>query len=128
MLPFWADRPFAELRRSDVAALLDHIEDSHGRRMADMVRARLSSIGNWYAERVDDYVNPFLRHRSRVPKGSGVRARILSDDELRRIWAVCEQSGAFGRFVQLLLLTGQRRGALVQMQWSATSTPTACGT
>ena len=30
VLPHWRDRPFAEIRRSDVAKLLDAIEDRHG--------------------------------------------------------------------------------------------------
>ena len=118
VVPYSAERPFAELRRSDAAALFDMIEDRHGPRMADVVRTHLGGMGAWFAERGDDYTNVFLRHRSRVPKGSGRRPS-LTDDELRRIWTACEQSGAFGRFVPLLLLLGPRRGALVRMKWTA---------
>jgi integrase len=41
VLPYWSDRPFAEIRRSDVAKLLDHIEDRHGPWVADHVLARV---------------------------------------------------------------------------------------
>ena len=117
--PHWATRVFTSLGRTDLAKLLDYIEDHHGRRMADVVAGHVRGVGNWYSDRSDDYVNPFLRHRARVPKGSGKRARILDDDELQGIWRACEQAGAFGAFVQLLLLTAQRRGAVARrMCWS----------
>jgi len=115
--PHWANRPFTNIGRSDLAKLMDYIEDHHGARTADLVRSYLSSIGNWYGERSDDYVNPFLRHKRRVPKGAGKRARTLNDDELHRLWAACDKADSFGRFVQLLLLTAQRRGALARMRW-----------
>jgi len=115
--PHWVNRPFTSIGRSDLAKLMDYIEDHHGARTADLVRSYLSSIGNWYGERSDDYVNPFLRHKRRVPKGAGKRARILNDDELRRLWAACENADSFGRFTQLLLLTAQRRGAVARMRW-----------
>jgi Arm DNA-binding domain len=37
--PHWAERAFTSIRRSDIAALLDHIEDTHGSRQADAVLA-----------------------------------------------------------------------------------------
>jgi integrase len=117
VFPHWADRAFTSIGRSDLAKLIDYIEDHNGARTADLVRSYLSSIGNWYGERSDDYINPFLRHKRRVPKGAGKRARTLNDDELHRLWAACGKADGFGRFVQLLLLTAQRRGALARMRW-----------
>ena len=35
ILPQWQARDFTSIRRSDVAALLDHVEDNHGARQAD---------------------------------------------------------------------------------------------
>jgi integrase len=115
--PHWVDRAFTTIGRSDLAKLKDNIEDHHGARTADLVGSYLSTIGNWYGERSDDYINPFLRHKRRVPKGAGKRSRMLNDDELRRLWAACEKADSFGRFVMLLLLTAQRRGALARMRW-----------
>jgi integrase len=114
--PHWETRAFASLGKSDLAKLLDHIEDNHGPRMADVVHGHIRSIANWYGERSDDYVNPFLRLKKRA--GNGKRARILNDVELKRLWAACEQVGSFGRFVMTLLLSAQRRGAVARMKWS----------
>jgi integrase len=116
VFPHWAARPFTSLRRSDVAALLDHVEDHHGSRMADVVLGVVRSIGNWYGSRSDDYLSPFLRHARRDQGGK--RARILSDDELRAVWQAAEDAGSFGAFIKLLLLTAQRRGAVACMRWS----------
>ena len=56
VLPHWREREFESLRRSDVARLLDHVEDNHGRRQADVVLSVVRAIGNWHASRNDDYV------------------------------------------------------------------------
>jgi integrase len=113
--PRWAAKQFTSIRRSDITALLDHIEDAHGSRQADLVLGIVRSIANWYATRHDDYLSPFTRGMRR--SSGGKRARILSDDELRRVWKQAEASGGFGAMVQTLLLTGQRRGAVLAMRW-----------
>jgi integrase len=41
------------------------------------------------------------------------RSRILTDDELVKIWRACE--GMFGTIVRLCFLTGQRRSEIAQM-------------
>ena len=68
--PHWETRVFVSLGRSDLAKLLDYIEDHHGRRMADVVAGYVRGVGNWYSDRSDHYVNPFLRHRARVPRAA----------------------------------------------------------
>ena len=44
--PHWADRDFIGIKRSDITALLDRVEDHHGTRQADAVMARLRGIAN----------------------------------------------------------------------------------
>jgi integrase len=47
------------------------------------------------------------------------RARILSDDELRRVWMTAnETEGPFPVFVRFLLLTAARRGEVAGMTWN----------
>lgn len=116
VLPYWADRDFVSIKRSDVAALLDQIEDDHGSRMADIVKAYLSGIANWFAKRNDEYRSPFVRGMNR--HGNGTRSRILEDNELRAIWKQAEVNGRFGAVVRLLLLTAQRREKVVNMKWA----------
>jgi len=117
VLPHWRDRPFAEIKRSDVARLLDAIEDRHGAWAADGTLAILRGVASWYAGRNDDYIAPFVRSMRRVPEEARKRSRTLDDGELRRVWRAAGAAGAFGAMVQLLLLTGQRRDKVVTMRW-----------
>ena len=68
----------------------------------------LRMAGNWLRDRSDDYVSPFAGINSRVPLQHRRRDRVLTDEELRRIWAACDQIDAFGALVKLLLLSAQR--------------------
>jgi integrase len=117
ILPYWADRNFVEIRRSDIAALLDAIEDKHGPSMADAILTTLRSIASWVQSRDESYTPPFAKGMRRVPKQVHQRSRILNDDELRKVWQTAGESGQFGALVRLLLLTAQRREKLLTSQW-----------
>jgi integrase len=118
IFPRWKDRAFLEIRRSDVAALLDHVEDNHGGRQADYVLAIVRGIMNWYATRHDDYVPVVVKGMQRTSAKQRERERILDDDELRAIWRAAEANGTYGALIRLLLLTGQRRDKVVSMRWA----------
>jgi len=115
VLPVWANRPFVEIKRSDVAKLLDHIEDNHGARMADAVLTVVRSICTWFARRSDSYTPPFVAGMKRSTNGS--RERILDESEIRILWKVAEESGAFGNLLQLAMLIAQRKAKLLRMRW-----------
>ncbi|MGO9701437.1 MAG: tyrosine-type recombinase/integrase [Xanthobacteraceae bacterium] len=121
ILPAWRDREFISIRRSDVAALLDHVEDNHGARQADYCLNVVRSIANWYAARNDDYTPPIARGMRRQNPKAQARARILTDDEIRAIWKAAESNGTFGGIVRLALLTAQRRTKVVGMRWADVS-------
>jgi integrase len=118
ILPAWADREFLSLRRSDVSALLDAVEDRNGARQADYVLAIVRGIMNWFATRNDAYVPAIVRGMRRTESKKRERERLLSDDEIREVWRAAEAGGSFGALVRILLLTAQRRGAAVRMKWS----------
>jgi integrase len=109
------DRPFTEIKRSDVSKLLDKIEDRSGPRMADVVLSYMRSIADWYAKRDDDYVTPFVRKMRRST--AKPRDRILTDDEIRSLWRDADDLGTSGAFIKTLLLTGQRSDVVRTMRW-----------
>ena len=115
--PAWRDRPFLEIRKSDVAQLLDTIEDDRGARQADMILAIVRSVMNWRAARSDDYSAAIGKGMQRTSPKERARARTLNDDELRAVWKASEGDDPFGAFVRLLLLTGQRRNTVASMRW-----------
>ena len=118
IVPYIGDRVFVEVRRKDIATLLDHIEDKHGAGMADSVLSTLRMICTWYQTRDEDYEPPFVKNMRRTPKQNRKRNRALSDDELRAVWQHAGNAGAFGDLLELLLLTGQRRDKVLTMKWS----------
>jgi integrase len=117
IVPHIGDRDFVELRRSDIALLLDHIEDNHGSQQADSVLSVLRAIAGWVQSRSEDYRPPFIRGMKRTPRSQHQRSRLLADDELRRVWHAAGEAGGFGAVVRLLLLTAQRRAKVLQLRW-----------
>jgi integrase len=104
-----------ELRRSDVAKMLDMIADERGFVMADQTLAYLRKAFNWYAGKDDEFRSPIVRGMSRTKPRERARTRVLSDDEIRMAWPVLEASGTFGALVKTLLLTAQRRDEVAKM-------------
>jgi len=104
-----------ELRRSDVAQMLDKIADDRGLVMADQTLAYLRKAFNWYAGKDDEFRSPIVRGMSRTKPRERARTRVLSDDEIRILWPVLEAAGTFGALVKTLLLTAQRRDEVASM-------------
>ena len=46
------------------------------------------------------------------------RDRVLSDDELRRVWKQAEANGVFGALIRFILLTAARRSEASELRWS----------
>jgi integrase len=118
LIPAWNGRDFASIRRSDVAKMLDAIEDSNGPVAADNALAIVSAVANWFAARHEDYASPIVKGMRRTNPKQRARSRLLNDDEIREIWRVAEANGTFGAFVRVALLCGQRRAKIVQMRWA----------
>jgi integrase len=104
-----------EVRRSHVIKMLDEIEISNGPVMADRTLAYLRKAFNWYAIRDDEFSAPVVRGMGRIKPKERARTRVLSDDEIRTIWAVLAEAGTFGALAKTLLLTGQRRDEVAHM-------------
>jgi integrase len=121
LLPAWRGRDFTSIRRSDVAKLLDTVEDESGPVAADFVLAIVRNIANWFATRHENYSSPIVRGMKRSNPSERARTRILNDDELRQIWREASSDGVFGACIRLALLTAQRREKLVRMKWEDVS-------
>jgi integrase len=117
ILPAWSGRDFESIRRSDVAKLLDSIEDNKGSVAADKALAVIGGISSWYNARHEDYVNPIVRGMRRSNPKERARDRILSDDELKAVWRRAEANDTFGAIVRILLLTAQRLDKVASMKW-----------
>jgi integrase len=117
ILPAWGAREMVSIRRSDVAALLDRVEDGHGGRSADYCLTIARAIMNWHAARRDDYSPPIIKGMRRQSTSAQARTRILDDDEIRRVWTTCGELGTYGAMLRMLLLTAQRFDKALTMAW-----------
>ena len=117
VLPHWADRQFRDIKRSDVANLLDRIEDHNGKRQADKALAIIRKMMNWYATRDGDYVSAIVKGMGRYDATGSRRKRTLGDDEIRALWKACGDLGTFGALIKTLLFTAQRKEKVATMRW-----------
>jgi integrase len=122
VLPVWRHRVFVEIKRSDIARLLDAVEDAHGAWVADSTLSVLRALSSWYSARDDDYTPPFTRGMRRTPPQARKRSRTLTDDELRKVWKTAAADGdVYGAFVRVSLLCGQRCAKTASMRWTDVS-------
>jgi integrase len=112
LIPEIGDRPFVDVRRPEIMEILDRIAAEH-RPMAEAVAKIFRNIAAWYSDRDENYSSPLPRKRLYLDKGEGRRERILTDGEIRAIWAA---PGVYGDFCKLALLTAQRREKLIQLR------------
>jgi integrase len=113
----WKGRHFSAIRRADVHELLDGIVDRGAPIVANKTLAALRRMCGWAVERGIITTSPC--EGVKAPSAERSRDRVLADDELRRVWAGCDAIGwPFGPLLQVLILTGQRRDEVAEMQWS----------
>jgi integrase len=114
--PKLGDRPIGEIRRSEVAKLLDGVADQRGGRMADEVLGCLRIVFAFHERRDDDFRSPLTKGMGLTKPEDRIRNRVLDEDEIVRVWnAASAMRGPFGHFVRFTLLTATRRSESAQM-------------
>lgn len=113
-IPVLGGRPLSEIRRAEIARLVDEIAGDKPA-TARLVLATVRKLFSWAIERGRIEANP----ASRIAVAKVARRdRVLSDDELARVWRAAEARGwPFGSLVQMLALTGCRRDELAGLRW-----------
>jgi len=87
--------------------------------MANYVRANIRTLFKWAIQREIVNSNPCADTPRPVNGNRAERDRVLSDDEVLSVWEACDEMGyPYGRIVQMLLLTGQRKSEVAKMKWS----------
>jgi integrase len=115
VIPAWGKLPITEITRRDIIALLDPIVE-RAPYMANRVHASVRRLFNWCLER--DLITISPAANVKPPGVETSRDRILTDDEVRTLWATWNEVGyPFGAVFKLLLVTGQRREEVAQMRW-----------
>lgn len=111
-------RAITDVTRKDVMAMHRRIEKSAGATAADRAAEALRAAFNWLedTELVDGVPN--IRLAKKASRAATARHRVLSDSQIRAVWANLDEDGPFATIVRLLLLTGQRRSEVAEMRWS----------
>ena len=142
VLPKWGDRSVRELTRRDVRALIDGVVDRGAPVLANRVLALVRKMLNFAVD--EDWIDANPAARMTKPTREVCRERVLTDDEIRRLWRLldhfptteerpapgrkaskgekddplCPISPALAALLKVRLLTGQRGGELVRMKWA----------
>ena len=141
VLPHWRDRSVKELSRREVRALVENIAERGAPIMANRVLAVVRKMLNFAVDQEWIDANPAARVAKPSPEVS--RDRVLSDDELRRLWRLLSRfpttaerpapgrKGAKGSdddpifpfsptiaaLLKVRILTAQRGGEVGRMRW-----------
>jgi integrase len=113
LLPIWKNRHIDTIERADIIELTEKLIAAGKPVMANRVQALISTIYSFALDAGLSKFNPCARLRKR---GTENRAtRVLSDDEIRQLWAratLPPLSRSTGLALRLILLTGSRPGEI----------------
>jgi integrase len=115
-LASWQDRDIRSITRQEILAVLDAMVERGAPIQTNRLVAALRRFFGWVVERGLLDASPMASLKP--PSAEAHRDRVLSDDELRAIWLAAQEIGyPFGRAVQLMILTGQRRSEVLEAEW-----------
>ena len=106
--------PIDSITLRDVADLLTKLDKSSGSTTTNRVRSTLSAVFSW-AMREGLALSCLVVNTNK--RDEHPRDRILSNDEIGRIWNAAGDD-AFGTIIKLLIITGQRRSEISELRWS----------
>ena len=109
-----------EINRAKIAAILAEIETASGPASRNRARAALSSLWTWAIQEGLVDVSPVTGTGMADEVGS--RERVLTQDELRKLWRALTDD-RFSTIVRLLLLTAARRNEIGHLRWSEVDLP-----
>jgi integrase len=107
--------PVARIDRRAIAKRLMEIAENSGPASSNLARASLSAFMTWCAKAGFIDSNPVAFTDKAIEAGE--RTRVLSDEEIRRIWLALSDDD-YGGIMRLLVLTGVRREEAGGLRWS----------
>jgi len=118
------NKPAARISRAEAVNTLDGLAKAGKAAMAGRTMAYARARFRWAEQRGKVPGNPFMNLP--IPAGTVERERVLSDDELGRIWNAADvMPYPWGPLFRILLLTLGRREEVAAMRWSELSSELA---
>jgi integrase len=113
----WAKLQIGAIDKKMVLKRLEEIRKRQGPSAANHGFTALRAFFNWCL--AQDILSETPCRSLKKPAPENSRDRVLNDDEIASVWSGTEKMGyPFGPFVQLLILTGQRRNEVAKLRWS----------
>ncbi len=114
ILSRFGERPIGDVTRRELIALFDTIADENGPIMANRALSWTKRLFKWAVGK--DYLDASPAADIEKPGDERKGDRVLTDDELRAVWAAADAIGfPYGAYVKALLLTGRRRKSVARM-------------
>lgn len=115
VVPEWREREIASIGRREVTELLDKVLTHRTPQAVLEVRKHLNGLFTWAVDRYDLVASPMLGLKRKEKYEP--RDVTLTRVELRRVWDAAGDLGyPFREWFRLLILTGQRRGEVANLQ------------
>ena len=115
----WGKRKVEDITRRDIVELLDRIVDRGSPVTANRTLAVVRTAFNFAIKRAILDKSPCVLIEK--PSVEKPRKRVLSEDEIKAFWKCLEKANMTNEIkliLKLLLITGQRRGEIVNAEWS----------
>lgn len=117
ILPAWRNRKVKDITRRDVRELIEGIADRGAPISANRCLALVRKMLNFAIAK--DWIDANPAALMPKPGAERSRERVLTDDEIRLVWAACEtERPAMCALLRLRLMTAQRGGELAQLRWT----------
>ena len=118
MLPLIGNHKIETVTAADGVELLDHVQKKASRDRAAKTLAYLRPFFKWAVGKTYIPTNPWVVLVA-PSNTSDARERVLTDGELAAVWEFAKSDTyPFGPYLQLLILTAQRRAEVAGMMWS----------
>jgi integrase len=113
----WADRKIKDISRRDVRDVIEAIKRRKKFVHANRTFAYIRQAFNFALDREWIDANPCAGIHKRIRSEERPRSRVLSDEEIRRLWnGLDDESPVIADVVRVLILTWQRSGEVFRMR------------
>lgn len=121
VLSSWEQRPITEISERDILTALDALIERDAPIASNRLLAYVKPLFAWSKSRHIIEADPALGIRKQAPETA--RERFLTLDEVKALWQATDptkrpQGDLYTPVVRVLLLTGQRRMEVAQMEWT----------
>lgn len=116
VIPLIGKLPVHEVTKSHIVRILDRITDRGAPIAANRALAHVKKFFRWCVQRDIIQFSPADGVTKQTPDTS--RDRVLTALEIKDIWTACDEIGyPYGLFIQLALVTAQRRNEIATLKW-----------